>query len=178
LGSRAISVFNTVLKEKSYDTRPFSDILALVSLYTTYALKSGMKLEYILRALHLGNPVIEDNALVFKSFDMNRMGSFTKAMILTGQPKVEQSFYANLIPIKELVSESFVKQLHQIRNKYWLQEIDEAHQKIIGLILKGLDLSSPLGIELSDFIDKYLKEIHDPIMDYPWIRFYLQDNCY
>jgi hypothetical protein len=178
LGSRAISVFNTVLKERSYDTRPFSDVLALVSLYTTYALKSGMKLEYILRALHLGNPVIEDNALVFKSFDINRIGSFTKAMILTGQPKVEQSFYANLIPRKELVSESFVKQLHQIRNKYWLQEIDEAHQKIIGLILKGLDLSSPLGIELSDFIDKYLKEIHDPIMDYPWIRFYLQDNCY
>jgi hypothetical protein len=75
-------------------------------------------LEYILRALHLGDPVIENKSLVFKSFDIPRIGSITKAMILTGKPKLEQSFYANLKPITELVSESFVSQLHQIRNKF------------------------------------------------------------
>jgi hypothetical protein len=178
LGNRAMSVFNTVLKERSYDTRPFKDILALICLYTTYALKSGMKLEYILRALHLGNPVIENKSLVFKSFDIPRIGSFTKAMILSGQPKVEQSFYANLNPIKDLVSESFVNQLHKIRNKFWVQDIEAAHNKIIALILNGWDSSHPLYQKLDPIIGKYLGEIHDPILDYPWIRFYLSDNCY
>jgi len=137
LGNRAMSVFNTVLKERSYDTRPFKDVLALICLYTTYAFKSGMKLEYILRALHLGGPVIDNKSLVFKSFDIPRIGSFTKAMILTGQPKVEQSFYANLNPIKDLVSESYVNQLHKIRNKFWIQDIEAAHNRIIALILSG-----------------------------------------
>jgi len=106
------------LKSYSYDSRPFKDVLAMVALYTTYALKSGMKLEYILRALHLGSPKVTKDFLEFESFDINRIGSFTKKMILTGVPKVEQSYYPNVKLINDIVSEDFVGQLHNIRNKY------------------------------------------------------------
>jgi hypothetical protein len=117
LGNKAISVFNTVLKEKSYDTRPFKDALALIALYVTYAFKSGMKLEYILRMLHLAMPSFEGNTLVFNSFDFNRIGSQIRQMILTNVPKVELSYGRNLNLIIEKVSETFVSKLHSIRNR-------------------------------------------------------------
>jgi len=106
------------MKSKIYDTRIKTDVLSMVALYTTYALKSGMRLEYILRALFIGKPQVNGKVLEFASFDINRMGASTKKMILTGVPKIEPFFMANIRRIKAALVIIFVTQLQNIRQKH------------------------------------------------------------
>jgi hypothetical protein len=75
---------------------------------------------------------------------------------------------ANIRRIKAALVIIFVTQLQNIRQKHWLKPICESHDRIVQLILKGLDLSDPFNIELYVLIDRYLKEVHDPIENYPW----------
>lgn len=162
----SISVFQTVLKEKLFDTRPFKDVLAIVSLYCTYAFKTGMSLKFLQRALYLGGPKVVDNSLVFESFDFNQMLSYIQRMVMTGEPAVSSVFYRNSELISEKCIEIFCAQLHRIRNTYLPKEITEAHNKIFDILLGDLpegDLRSALLFEL----DMFFKQVQDPVLEYP-----------
>lgn len=179
-GSRAISVFRTVLKDQIWDRRPIRDCLSLVALYTTYAFKSGMQLQYILRMLHLGCPRFENKVLIFDSFDYNRVASQVKDMILKGVPSVEIAYYRNMRLILEKVSIKFATQMANLKDKFTISDVNSSHNKItlaiLGYIIpsddKLVEIDRPINQieqDMISLIKNYLQVIHDPAELYPWL---------
>jgi len=83
LGERAIQILNTVMKVHSRDTS-FRDNRALICLYITYALKTKVTLDQIIRILLSFKPVIKNNRLDFSKCDRLNIGSQLKKIITSG----------------------------------------------------------------------------------------------
>jgi len=183
---KPISVFNTILKEKLFDTRVHHDALSLCALYVTYAFKTHMTLKNIVRVLCLSNPVVFGKTLRFENFDFLHIGSKIKDMIQDGRMPLEPSFHADFLLINKCLVGYFGNKFLNIRRKFWINSIREKQSRIIYCIigynplypnreqLLHLGLSS-VGVKNDAIMLLILEEmeywmrIQDPLFGYPWV---------
>jgi len=96
---RAISVFHTVMKTNLYDPKPSHDILALTNLIISYALKSNMSIEALVRLFLSCGPIVMGDKISFKSFNYSYMCNLLKGLMRGQIPSVEidASLYTDMI---------------------------------------------------------------------------------
>ena len=165
-GKRAISVFHTVLKDKPFDTRPFKDVLALISLYSTYALKAKVPLEQMLQMLFLAAPEVKDKKLTFKKFDIYQVSKLVQDLVLK-LPVQNKNFRVNSKIIFEKAEELLCKKLYNTYQLLKYGKVQEGHEKIIMTMLSGLNFSNQINIDLKNLIVTFFKTTQDPMSGYP-----------
>jgi len=167
-GTRAVSVFHTVLKDKPFDTRPFKDVLALISLYSTYALKAKVPLEQMLQMLFLAAPEVKDKKLTFKKFDLYQVSKTVQDLVLK-RPVHNKNFRVNSKIIFEKAEELLCKRLYKTYQLLKYDKVREGHEKIIGTMLPGMSefYSNQISIDLNNLLVTFFREVQDPMSGYP-----------
>jgi len=167
-GTRAVSVFHTVLKDKPFDTRPFKDVLALISLYSTYALKAKVPLEQMLQMLFLAAPEVKDKKLTFKKFDLYQVSKTVQDLVLK-RPVHNKNFRVNSKIIFEKAEELLCKRLYKTYQLLKYDKVREGHEKIIGAMLPGMSefYSNQISMDLNNLLVTFFREVQDPMSGYP-----------
>jgi len=168
LSEKAISVFHTVLKEKTYDTRPVRDSMALISLWMTYAIKSNMKFQDMMRALFLNFPKLESRSLVFTKFDFHKLGKKVKNMIQTGNAPVDASYHPDFILMCDILKVRYLNKVWNMRKTHSMVPIRSFKEKIINCIA-GFSLSTSKGSELDillySVLQEWINKVQDPMTE-------------
>jgi len=173
LAQKAISVFHTVMKEKIYDTRPQRDPMALIFLYITYALKSNMNIQDLLRTLFLHKPVIENKFLVFKKFNFHEIGNKVKNMILTGKAPREADYHADYRAVNLIFVSDLAKKVIDLRRTWWIDRCQAHHELIILRILGDIwhCNNAEYYVEFRNIL-AYWMSVQQPVttlLGYPWL---------
>jgi hypothetical protein len=105
------------MKERIYDSRPMKDILSHISLYITYAIKSGVPLQDIMMTLFSFRPKLENSKLIFERFDFHKVGSIIKQLILTNKPSGEALFAMESVAINRVLTLHYFKKILEYRKK-------------------------------------------------------------
>lgn len=78
---RAIAVFNTMISRFKDDPVPERDILPLLNLYFSYALKCGMEYSSLIKVFLSAGPKLQGDNIVFESFDRHHIGAQLKLLM-------------------------------------------------------------------------------------------------
>jgi len=114
---RAISVFHTVMKTNLYDSKPSQDILALTNLIISYALKSNMSIEALVRLFLSCGPIVMGDKISFMSFNYSYMCNLLKGLMRGQIPSVEidASLYTDMIT---KLSNLYLRKLINLKKKW------------------------------------------------------------
>lgn len=162
-----ISVFNTILAEALWDTRPHKDVLALIALYVTYSFKAGVPLRHIITTLYSGDPKVTESKLIFGNFDLNRIKSNIKQLVGVGRPANFLRLNRNSLLLTKKIEDIFVRKLQHIKKYVNFRKLDEGHRKIVDLITEGYPTEIKSAIELR--LRKWFDLHQDSVKSYPWL---------
>jgi hypothetical protein len=81
---RALAIFKTLISRHRFDPVPEHDILPLLNLYFSYALKCGMSFHSLVKVFLAAGPQQHGKDIVFTTFDKHHIGAQLK-LLMQGQ---------------------------------------------------------------------------------------------
>lgn len=170
LANHAVSVFHTVLKEKIFDNRPQTDVLPLISLFLTYAMKIGMTSQEIMRILFLGNPFVSNKSFRWQKFSFHYYFKVIKEMIINKVSPVDLKYHPDFKILEAYMQSIFARKSLNICKQYNVYEIEKLQNNIISHIIGRVYLKKEIRELLKSVMIQWM-ELQDPIFGengYPW----------